>query len=54
MQYHGENTIYMCLVKQENPVSLMAFCVLYRRDPFSPFVPGLGGFAHLGEALQNA
>ena len=33
MRYHGKNTIHMCLVGQNNPISLIGICVLYRRDP---------------------
>jgi hypothetical protein len=32
MQYHSDNTIYICWWEQKNPVSLMGICVLYRRD----------------------
>jgi hypothetical protein len=32
MQYHGENTMHMCFVKQKNPISLMAICVLFCID----------------------
>ena len=39
MQYHGKNTIHMCLVRQNNPISLISICVLYRRDPIPDSIP---------------
>jgi predicted oxidoreductase len=35
MQYHVNNTIDTCLVRQKNLVSLVGICVLYRRDPLA-------------------